>query len=72
VNWAISFSIIEKENVPYKPLTDLLVSNLPPPSTDQPQANMTSEEVKKLEKEYNDNLTKIEEYKKRLEYRLLK
>jgi len=72
VNWAISFSIIEKENVSFKPITDLLVSNLPPPSTDQPQANMTPEEVAKLEKEYNDNLTKIEEYKKRLEDRLLK
>jgi hypothetical protein len=73
VNWAISFSIIEMENVPYKPLTDLLVSNLPPPpDTIQPQANMTKEEVAKLEKEYNDNLTKIEEYKTRLESRLLK
>jgi hypothetical protein len=70
VNWAISFSIIEKENVSYKPLTDLLVSNLPVP--DEPRANMTTEEVNKLEKEYNDNLTKIEEYKKRLESRLLK
>ena len=67
VNWAISFSIIEKENVVYKPLTDLLVSNLPPPAIDQPKANMSPEEVAKLEKEYNDNLTKIEEYKKRLE-----
>jgi hypothetical protein len=72
VNWAISFSIIEKENVVYKPLTDLLVSNLPPPAIDQPKANMSPEEVAKLEKEYNDNLTKIEEYKKRLEDRLLK
>jgi len=71
VNWAISFSIIEIENVSYKPLTDLLVSNLPPP-TNELQANMTTEEVNKLEKEYNDNLTKIEEYKKRLESRLLK
>jgi hypothetical protein len=71
VNWAISFSIIERENVVYTPVTSLLVSNLPPP-TNEPQANMTSEEVTKLEKEYNDNLTKIEEYKKRLESRLLK
>jgi hypothetical protein len=71
VNWAISFSIIEMENVSFKPLTDLLVSNLPPP-TNELQANMTPEEVNKLEKEYNDNLTKIEEYKKRLESRLLK
>jgi hypothetical protein len=70
VNWAISFSIIEKENVLYKPLTSLLVSNLPP--TNELQPNMTSEEITKLEKEYNDNLTKIEEYKKRLESRLLK
>jgi hypothetical protein len=72
VNWAISFSVIEKENVSYKPLTDLLVSNLPQPTINQPQANMTKEEVEKLEKEYNDNVTKIEEYKKRLESRLLK
>jgi hypothetical protein len=72
VNWAISFSIIERENVSYKPLTDLLVNNLPPPILNEPRANMTPEEVEKLEKEYNDNVTKIEEYKKRLESRLLK
>jgi hypothetical protein len=71
VNWAISFSIIEKENVVYKPVTDLLISNLPPPEQNI-KANMSPEEVTKLEKEYNDNVTKIEEYKKRLEDRLLK
>lgn len=72
VTWAISFSIIERENVVYKPLTDLLISNLPPPPQDQPKANMTPEEVAKLEKEYQDNLTKLEEYKKRIESRKLK
>jgi hypothetical protein len=72
VTWAISFSIIERENVKYTPITSLLVSNLPPPPINEPQSNMTPEEVSNLEKEYNDNLTKIEEYKKRLESKLLK
>ena len=71
VNWALSFSIIEREDVTYTPITSLLVSNLPPPQN-EPQTNMSQEEVTKLEKEYNDNLTKIEEYKKRLESKLLK
>jgi hypothetical protein len=33
---------------------------------------MTKEEVAALEKEYQDNLDKIEEYKKRLESKQLK
>lgn len=73
VNWAFSFSIIEKENVPYKPVTDLLLTNLPPPPvTNPPETNTTPEEIKKLEKEYEDNLIKIDEYKKRLESRITK
>jgi hypothetical protein len=55
----------------YKPITDMLVSNLPPPEQNI-KANMSPEEVTKLEKEYNDNVTKIEEYKKRLQDRILK
>jgi hypothetical protein len=69
VNWAISFSIIERENVQYKPLTSLLVSNLPPPVESKA---MTPDEITTLEKEYQDNLDKIEEYKKRLEERKIK
>jgi len=69
VTWAISFSIIEKVNEPYVNITSQLLSNLPPP---QEKPNMTSEEVLKLEKEYQDNLDKIEEYKKRLESKQLK
>jgi hypothetical protein len=71
VTWAISFSIIEKVAEPYVNLTSLLVSNLPPP-TNELQATMTKEEVAALEKEYQDNLDKIEEYKKRLESKQLK
>jgi len=71
VTWAISFSIIERENVKYIPITSLLASNLPQPSIES-QSNMTPEEVANLEKKYNDNITKLEEYKKRLESKLLK
>jgi hypothetical protein len=73
VPWAISFSIIEITDSEYVPITSLLASNLPPPPEQNTiQANMTPEEVEKLEKEYQDNLDKIEEYKKRLESKQLK
>jgi len=72
VPWAISFSIIEITDTDYVSATSLLASNLPPPPEQPAQTNMTPEEVAALEKEYQDNLDKIEEYKKRLESKQLK
>lgn len=68
VPWAISFSIMEIENIAFTSLTTQLLANLPPPQ--QPQ--MSIEEVKKLEQDYQDNLVKLEEYKQRLESKQLK
>jgi len=64
LTWSISFSIVEKEIPSYTSLTTTLVSNLP---TQTSQANMSPEEIAKLEKEYDDNIAKLESYKKRLE-----
>lgn len=68
VPWAFQFSLIEIENVSYTSLTSQLLSNIPPP----PQSQMNIDEVNKLEKEYQDNLDKIEEYKQRLNSKQLK
>jgi hypothetical protein len=62
--WSISFSIVEKQIPAYTSLTTTLVSNLPVQTS---QANMSPEEIAKLEKEYDDNIAKLESYKKRLE-----
>jgi hypothetical protein len=64
LTWSISFSIVEKQIPSYTSLTTTLVSNLPVQTA---QANMSPEEVAKLEKEYDDNISKLESYKKRLE-----
>lgn len=73
VPWAISFSIIEITDTEYISTTSLLASNLPPPlDQNTEQSTMTSEEIEKLEKEYQNNLDKIEEYKNRLESKQLK
>jgi len=69
VTWAISFSIVELEQIKYSPITDGLLANIPEP---QQKPSMSPEEIAKLEKDYQDNLDKIEEYKKRLESKTLK
>ena len=63
ITWAISFSIIEKKRPTFVSLTTKLLANLPQP---QPQETST-EEIAKLEAEYQKNLDRLEKYKKRLE-----
>lgn len=63
LNWAISFSIIEYENTEYVSITKQLLSNLPP----LPPPPPLEEDPAQLEKDFQDNLKKLQEYKNRLE-----
>ena len=70
VDWNFAFSIIELETLEYTTIHSALLTNvLPPPQAEQPP---NQEEIDKLNKEYQDNLAKLELYKKRLEQKRLK
>ena len=70
VDWNFAFSIIELETPEYTTIHSALLTNvLPPPQAEQPP---NQEEIDTLNKEYQDNLAKLELYKKRLEQKKLK
>lgn len=60
LNWSISFSIIEYENIDYVSVTKNLLANLPPPPPP------LEEDQAQLEKEFQTNLAKLKEYQEKL------
>jgi hypothetical protein len=70
VDWNFAFSIIEIEPPEYITVHSSLLNNVLPPATPVPEPNQ--EEIDTLNQEYQDNLAKLEVYKKRLEQKKLK
>jgi hypothetical protein len=77
IDWAVSFSLIEIEIPEYVTINNMLAVNLdtvtPTPAiVEQPGAEVPTPEEEALRKDYEDELAKLEVYKKKLLKRKLK
>jgi hypothetical protein len=78
LDWACSFSIIEYHVEEYEPLGVSLSTNFvavnqnPEGVTETPKEPQPDPEIEKLKKQYEDEIAKLELYKKKLEKRQLK